>query len=69
MRDDTLDFQALDTRTLSAEHWDAVMREATRRAHLERSRVFHALMSQTRRGVSRWVRRLRPAGRAAAILR
>ena len=69
MRNDTLDLQAIDMRTLPAEHRDAVMREATRRAHLERSRVFHALMSQTWRGVSRGIRRLRPAGRAAAILR
>ncbi len=61
MRDEMLDLQAIDIRTLSAEHWDAVMREAARRAHLERSRAFRDLIGRGWRVLRRSVRRVAPA--------
>ena len=62
MHDETLDLQAIDIRTLPAEHWDAVMQEAARRAHLERSRVFRDLVGRGWRVVRQSLRRVAPAG-------
>ena len=51
-----------EIRGLPPEHWDAVMRQATRRAHLERSRVFRDLMRRGWRAVRQCVQRITPSG-------
>lgn len=65
MHDDGIDLHAIDLRTLAPEGWDAVMRLATRRAQIERSRVFHGYIAKVRNGLASWIRRLLPAGRPA----
>ncbi len=58
MHDDTIDLQAIDIRTLPPEQWHAVLRQATRRAHVERSRVCRALAGRGCRGITALVRRM-----------
>ena len=65
MHDDRIDLQAIDIRTLPPEQWETVLRLATKRAHLERSRSCRDLMARVRRGTAAWARRiLSPGGPA-----
>lgn len=65
MQHGPIDLQAIDIRTLPPEQLHAVLRQATRRAHVERSRACRDLMGKARHGILAWLRRLPPAGRWA----
>ena len=62
MQDNTIDLNSIDIRTLPPEHWEAVLRQATRRAHLERSMACRDLAGRARRGVLDRARRILSAG-------
>ncbi len=62
MHRNTLDLNAIDIRTLSPERWDAMLRLATRRAHLERSMACRDLAGRAWRGVLDRARRILSAG-------
>lgn len=67
MHDNTIDLNAIDIRTLPPEQWDAVLRQATRRAHLERSMACRDLAGRAWRGTLDRARRILSAGSQAGF--
>lgn len=68
MPDGEFNLQEIDIQTLPPEHWDTVLRQATRRARVERSLVCRDLAERGWRGALAWARRVlstdRPSGYA-----
>ncbi len=62
MHDDRIDLDGIDIRTVPPEQWDAILRQAARRAHVERSKACRNLAGRAWRGAWAWVRRHLSAG-------
>jgi hypothetical protein len=59
-----IDLSTFDLRTLTPEEWDAVKREATRRAHAERAKLMRGLLKELRSWWQNHARRRDPAVQA-----
>jgi hypothetical protein len=59
-----LDLSTIDVRTLTPEEWDAVKREAARRAHAERAKLMRGLVKELRSWWQDHKRRRDPVVRA-----